>query len=67
MQETIERHSIGNTFTIDRDELAILARNVQNSLGAVFVDIARHTRPHDRCFCLSGRKFKKCCSSLIQF
>ncbi|MGV1912812.1 MULTISPECIES: SEC-C metal-binding domain-containing protein [Rhizobium/Agrobacterium group] len=47
--------------------MAILARNVQNSLGAVFVDIARHTRPHDRCFCLSGRKFKKCCSSLIQF
>ncbi|OCJ65486.1 hypothetical protein A6U97_27585 [Agrobacterium tumefaciens] len=66
LQETIERHSTGNTFTIDRDELAALARNVQNSLGAVFVDIARHTRPNDRCFCLSGRKFKMCCSNLVQ-
>jgi hypothetical protein len=66
LQKTIERRSTGNTFTIDRDELAALARNVQNSLGAVFVDIARHTKPNDRCFCLSGRKFKKCCSNLVQ-
>jgi hypothetical protein len=66
LQRTIERHSVGNQFTMDRDHLAALGRDVQQSLGAVFVDLARNTGPNDRCFCESGKKFKKCCSPLIQ-
>lgn len=66
LQRTIERHSVGNQFTIDRNHLAALGRDVQQSLGAVFVDLARNTGPNDRCFCQSGKKFKKCCSPLIQ-
>lgn len=66
LQRTIERHSVGNQFTMDRNHLAALGRGVQQSLGAVFVDLARSTGPNDRCFCRSGKKFKKCCSPLIQ-
>lgn len=66
LQRTIEVHSVGNQFTINRDRLSMLARNVQQSLGAVFIDLARNTGPNERCFCLSSKKFKKCCSPLIQ-
>ncbi|WP_336810110.1 SEC-C domain-containing protein [Bosea sp. MMO-172] len=66
IQRTMEACSVGNQISIDRSRLASLAQDLQNSLGAVFVDLARTTKPNDPCFCTSGRKFKKCCAPLIQ-
>nr|WP_237681720.1 hypothetical protein [Agrobacterium vitis] len=55
LQRTIERHSVGNQFTMDRNHLSALGRDVQQRLGAVFVDLGRHTGPNDRCFAGAAR------------
>lgn len=64
IQRTMEACSVGNQISIDRNRLAHLASDLHQKLGAVFVDLARTTKP--TCFCTSGKKFKKCCAPLIQ-
>jgi Uncharacterized protein conserved in bacteria len=66
LQQAIEDNSTGNQVTLERSYLSALGRDIQNSLAAVFVDLARATRPNDPCFCTSGKKFKKCCGPLVQ-
>lgn len=66
LQRAIEENSVGKQFTLERSYLAAMGREIQNSLGSVFVDLAKTTGPNSPCFCTSGRKFKKCCGPLIQ-
>lgn len=66
LQQAIEDNSTGNQVTLERSYLSALGRDIQDSLAAVFVDLARATRANDPCFCTSGKKFKKCCGPLVQ-
>lgn len=61
----IEEHSIGNQIHYTQKELYPYTSDVMNTWAMVLVDLARKTKVNDRCFCCSGKKFKKCCAPLI--
>lgn len=65
LQWALEEHSIGDEIRIDRAQLASLVGNLRSAQCALLVELAANTKVNDRCFCNSGKKFKKCCSLLI--
>ena len=65
LQRTMEAHSVGDEIRISRERLTALWKTARNAQGAVLVDLASNTKVNDRCFCNSGKKYKKCCAPLI--
>lgn len=64
-QQAVEDNSIGSQAFFDRAQIVYLESEFRNALASVFVDLATNTKVNDTCFCTSGRKFKKCCATLI--
>lgn len=65
LQRSIEENSVGNEIRMSRAQLAYLVGTVRDAQCALLVELAANTKVNERCFCNSGKKFKKCCSPLI--
>ena len=67
VHQAMEANSVGNEVRMNRAQLGALVENLRNAQAAMMLDLARNTRANAPCFCRSGKKFKKCCSQLIDF
>lgn len=61
----IETSSVGLVANMDAATFERLSDDKNRRHAEILVDLARTTGRNDLCFCQSGRKFKKCCSPLI--
>ncbi|MBW3243124.1 SEC-C domain-containing protein [Epibacterium sp. DP7N7-1] len=64
-QRFFEANSIGRTTTIDPRTFDSIQSYIIQASALVLIELAQTTGRNDTCICNSGRKFKKCCSPLI--
>lgn len=60
-----EMNSVGRKISIDPQELRHIQNRVMMASAHVLIALAASRGRNDPCICASGRKFKKCCSPLI--
>jgi len=62
-----ERNSVGNVISFEPLEMQAFQHKLMNTMLTVIVDLAAETKPRERCFCTSGKEYRKCCSKFIRF
>lgn len=62
-----ERNSVGGVISFHPLEMQAFQHKLINTMMNVIVDLAAETRPRERCFCTSGKEYRKCCSKFIRF
>lgn len=61
----VEASSQGRTINMSEARFTALRDRMAHLQAAIFVALAASTKRNDPCFCGGGRKFKVCCSRLI--
>ena len=61
----MEANSKGRTINVSKARFTALRDRMAHLQASIYVALAESTKRNERCFCGSGRKFKVCCSRLI--